>query len=310
MNVKTLKRPGGFVIKKQILVEALNEPDIVGLAFALNEPGKAENVDLQILAIFQVENTLVGKKVDFEGGKGAPSPMQYPAGPVDDFEFNFLSQLQKDKFAFGFYSKGTFELFLQGKEEFDEVFIGGAKVHFGEIDWVDQKDWFTLVLAQRKGIDTIIQRNGLKQNTVVSNGKITLPKPNNRSTISISTLEQQIPKIFNGQKRVNSLVMDKTSSYIQGITFSDSEGTQVLFNDKYKVQSILLSKEQAIRKLIVAAERPNEVIHLEDNVLGLFPNAVHTVPCPPHWPESGGNASSHPLKNTIAEAVFECMMID
>ncbi len=309
MDVKTLKRKGGFVIKKQLIVEALKKPNIEGLAFALDKPGIAQNVNLQMFAVYREGNTFVSEPINFVGGKGAPSPMHHPATHVDHYEFRFLNKLQKDNFAFGFYSKNDFNLLFTGKNDFDEVYIGGAQLNF-DYEFGGKKKWFALSLVLRKSIESMILTDEENSFTTTSSDKISLPKPNKKSVISINTLEDKIPTVFNDHRKVSSLIVNEYSNDVKGVTFSDSGDVPILFNGQYKVQSILLSQGQTIRKLIVKTETQSGNLDVEENNLGLYPNAVLTVPCPPHWPKEDGNALTSTLENTIADAVFECIMID
>jgi len=308
MKTHTLKKKGGLIVKKKFLESIFVDPKVEGIAFAVTEPGVAKDVNLNVMAVYNRDNVLVAEKVENDISTAAPSPLQYPVRDAGNFNFKHSNKLKKDKFSFGFYNKGSFQLLIKGKEDLDEVFIGGAKKNFGDTDIVGKLEWFTLVLSLRKNVDTISYNALGKHNSFSQDTEVGLPKPNKKSVISINALEKHDPLTFNGRRKVRSIILGGINNSVKGVVFEDEPERPIVFRHDKQIVSVLLTEQQAIRKMYVLNSK-SEVIDVEEDNIGLYPNADHTTPCPPHWPEDQTEESDVTIQNTVANAVFECMKI-
>ncbi|MEL6865001.1 MAG: hypothetical protein AAFP19_11300, partial [Bacteroidota bacterium] len=150
---KTQSTIGGFVVEKQALKQILAEEGTIGLAFAVDQPGVASGVNLNVLRVFLEQDELKAEHREVGVCHGAPDVYQYPAQGVQDFVFNYGAQLVSDQFFFGFCLKEKFHIL--DKEDHDEVYIGGGYRNFGTNGPYDKPQWFSLTIAMRTSIQTI-----------------------------------------------------------------------------------------------------------------------------------------------------------
>ncbi len=318
MNTLKTKRVGGLVLKKRVLEKILKEPGTIGLAFALNAPGKAKNVSIKILRVYEEDNKLIGEEREVRGKKGVASTLQYPTGNVRDFKFKFSKKMEDDKFGFGFYLKEKFEALIKDKDDLDEVFIGGGKTTFTDTDIVEQDEWFTFTISLRKSIKCVSLNDKISKIakdivSLESSKTAKLPSAKDTAILKIDDLEENEPELFNGTREVSKLILDTTKQYVTGIVFTDTDKNfTVLFKKGQRVKSVVLTEDQTLRKIIL--ERDDlpvaaSMVALEASI-GWFPNADHTLPCPPHWPEDKRSSKKNNSKNSIKDAVLECLGYD
>lgn len=314
MNSFKAKEAGGLVLKKRTLEKILKEPGTIGLAFAVNAPGRARDVGIKVLRVYEDGNKLVGEERRVWSRRGAPSTLQHPTRGVRNFKFKFLKKLESDKFGFGFYLKEQFATFIKGKEDLDEVFIGGGKTTYTDTDIVEQDEWFTFTISLRKSMKCIALKNGkptrAKDTINLKNSRIANSLPATRNAIiGISDLEENEPELFNGKQKVSTFILDASRKYVTGIVFLDgNQEIPVMFKKDQQVKSVLLTEDQTLRKIILDNPDSPVVSALSTETdIGWFPNADHTLPCPPHWPREGGKAETNKHENTVKDAVLECL---
>lgn len=284
------KQTGGLVLKREEIEEILNKPGTQGLAFAVKEPGKAPNVDLTVLQVFEKEGILQGEEHPVSYKVGAPSPLRYPATSVKDYKFKNRKKLKEDGFSFGYFSKDAFEALFMN-EGFDEVFLGGGEKDYGSIDLIegDQAKWFTLAISIRRSLGSIISNNGnrgIASNSAQATQRHTLPLNDftGQPNVSASTLRKIAPNIFDQDLTVKSLLLDEESSQVQGLVVETTEGIQeITFDSERPVRNIMLNLDGGIRRIDFEEEEIEDQVDEQEMVkLGnMFMN--HIEPCPPHW---------------------------
>ena len=166
MGKKTI---GGLVVKCDELKKIVDKEGIEGLAFGLEEPGKAKGVDLIIFAVRKGKKGLVGheRKVKFK--MGAPSTSA-PCHSMDEFEFEHADHLALCKFGFAYLSKKDFmELAATGAEE---LLIGGTVKDYGTTNENITGKWFTLTATTRS--NPVIEESALESTIKMGNPPATM----------------------------------------------------------------------------------------------------------------------------------------
>ena len=297
-NTSNTKKTGGLVLKRAELAPILHEKDTVGLAFAVETAGQASNVDLIVLRVYEQGGQLYGEERAIRHKQGAASPMQYPASSIDDYQFRFLDKLGEDQFVFGFFTKDAFEqLFEVG---WDEIFVGGGKKNYGEIDLFDKEEWFTLTIAVRRGIKSIVLANGkMSENRGLKDRSISLGKLANQDAIGIDTLRKVEPELFGLDRTVSSIILDKETTQVKGINLKVDEGVQsLMFDEPSQVRTVLLTRDGTLKRIYLNEQGDEESSQEEEMLLGnLFFGQME--PCPPYWPDGNGKQR--------ADAVLEAL---
>ena len=225
------RRTGGLVLQRDELQALLNKPNTQGLAFAVKKPGKAPNVDLTVLRVFEKDGTLHGEEVESElTKKGAPSALRYPATEVDDYKFRFRKKLKEDKFAFGYFSKDAFEDLF--RNDFGEIFLGGGNKDYGDIDLIegDQSQWFTLAISIRHSLKSTTSQSAgagvsFHSDRAIEKQTLSLNDYSSEPSVSRSVLRKQVPDVFDQEATVESLILDEGTSQIQGMILKTSNWT-------------------------------------------------------------------------------------
>lgn len=288
------KRTGGLVLQRKELQDLLSQPDTLGLAFAVKKPGKAPDVDLTVMRVFEKEGILYGDEVTSEiSKKGAPSPLRYPATSKEDYKFRFRKKLKEDKFAFGYFSKDAFEDLFR-HEGYEEVFLGGGIKDYGDIDLIegDQSQWFTLAISVRHKLTSVLSNNGsgavsFHSNQAMEKHTLSLNEFSSEASVSLSALRKQFPDVFDQKAKVESLILEKGGTQIQGVVLQTSNGPQhIEFDSQRPVENVLLNLDGGIRKIHFQVEKEdekeNQAPEEELTALGnMFMG--HFEPCPPYW---------------------------
>lgn len=303
----TRKKIGGLVLKVKELEIILAEPKTVGLAFALASPGEAPNVSLKVLRVYKEGDNLVGEERLIVHRAGAEKAMQHPVGVVDDFIFKYDNKLKSDKYGFGFYSKESFGLLL--KPGFDEVFIGGGKVDYGDDSYIDQTEWFTFTISLRKSIPVLRAASNGRTNTDFKwNGHALaqLPEVDKKGFVGIDAIRNSNPTIHQIDEPIDSLVVNADSNLVEGIIFkSDNEKAVVRLDTPAPIRSILTTEDETLRRLYVQEDRTTDLVMMEEEgqSLGLFPNFGHLIGCPPRWYTTFNHDADLGTTNTVKDAV-------
>lgn len=299
------KPNGGLILDKKELLPILNEPDAIGLAFALQTAGQADDVDLKVLKVYKDGNILKGAQRPVHYKKGAPGPMHYPALNKEAFKFRYWPQLVKDGFLFGFYSKEKFNLLF--KDGWDELFIGGGKKTFPNTDFVGKETWFTLTIYLRRKIIPVKMiadsSVGLNVQEKFSNANIMQTAIlHSNGTFTPDSLQKAHPKVFNKNRKVASIILKKNEAAVKGLVFQENGRLfPVLFNGKQKISSFSLNLDGTL-KLLSPAGLAVEEASKEAMAFGVFPYADHMDPCPPDWHWEGSDNS---IKDAVADALQE-----
>lgn len=303
MPTPTSKPSGGLVLQKSELINILNEPNTVGLAFALNRAGQASDVNLNVLRVYKEGNILKGEKKPVQYKKGAASPLNYPATLTTDYRFRFLKQLEDDKFYFGFYAKEKFNLL--DKDGWDEIYIGGGKRTFPHTEHVDNKEtWFSLSLYLRKKVKTEAldetKSTAGQLSHITSEGMPQITIPPTKGRVTMADLLKANTNILKDTYQVSSVITDKTQSRIKGIVFDDNgREVPVLFDNKQLISGVLLNLDKTLKALEKVGYKPSiKELAQEELSMGGFPLADHTDPCPPHW-----YPSDDPLNEAVTKAL-------
>ena len=291
MDAKThRKKKGGLVLKTKELAQLLNEAGTVGLAFALKSPGKAENVDLDVLRVYEKEGVLYGEKSPIDYKAGAKSPLRHPSGRVEDFRFKFSKKLEEDAFAFGFFSKDSLEQLFSHQTE--EVFIGGGKKDYGSSDFFQENKtiWFSLAITIRKSL-------ALKDPTrggiafaapQAEQVEISLAEFVQKGQVDILNLDKKYPELFGPATQVDSLLMDADGFQVSGMSLQNrGKSYAVSFAPDTPVYRVLLNPRGGIQKIDLSdeledIESGDQRDSKPDKNLGT-PMMGHMEPCPPRW---------------------------
>lgn len=272
---------GGIILQKEEILPILADKECVGIALALKIPGNAPNVDIQVLKVTAKDNMLSGEVCQINSKMGASSPLKYPASHCDDFCFHNLTELTESKFGFGYVEKSSLERIM--KDEWDELFIGGTIIRFTQDDFQEVGDYFTFTVSARRKISTIwvgnknnqIKTRALKQGNTVKlkalDSKTIFTPEDIKPINSMSDMEN---------RKVISILQNEVSGKVEGLIFEGvgAENT-LLFDENDQVEKVQLKQNQCLRKIITSD-------HLdigESENMGMFPNTLHTFPCPPHW---------------------------
>ena len=305
------KKTGGLVLKRVELEAILKEPETQGLAFALKKPGKAPNVDLKILRVFEKGGTLHGEERSVTYKKGAPSTLRYPATSVKDYKFRYRKKLKEDAFFFGYFSKDSFEALF--RHNLDEIFLGGGIKNYGDIDLIegDKAEWFSLAISVRRSLESVIAPNGTNaasSSRAMEKHLVSFEDFSGKSKVNLETLREKIPQVFNQEFTVASLLVAEGTSQIQGMVLKTDKGLQEIeFNSKRPVGNIMLNLDGGIRRIDFweedeEDEKENLEPENESMELGnMYMN--HIEPCPPHW-YRGFNSRGGEIK-TFLESIIK-----
>lgn len=298
------KKIGGLVLKTQELEVILAEPNTVGLAFALATPGEASNVQLKVLRVYEDGTNLVGEERNIHYRAGAEKALQHPVGQPEDFIFRYNNKLKSDGYGFGFYAKESFQrLFKPG---FDEVFIGGGKVDYGDKSYADQSEWFTFTISLRKSIPIVHATNGKKTDfTWNGHATIQLPKANKKQFIGVDTIRNTNPENPNIDEEIDSLVLG-SNNLVEGIIFrTDKEKTPIRLEPQPAVNAVLTTEDGTLRRLYINQNETPDILVLEEEerLLGLFPNFGHMIGCPPRWEYDGLKDDTNTIKKAVRQAL-------
>ena len=97
--MKKIKQNGGLVLRSKDLRRIIDEDNTEGIAFGVEKPGECADVNLLIYKVFKKAGNLVGKVRDISFKKGA-SKFDAPEKRADQFQFEYLAEMEKCKFGF------------------------------------------------------------------------------------------------------------------------------------------------------------------------------------------------------------------
>lgn len=310
------KKEGGLILKRKELEQLLAEPNTEGLAFAVNKPGNAPNVNLTVMRVFANGKTLIGEKKTCRTRKAALGGLQFPYGKVDDYKFKYLSELKECGFSFAFYSKKEFNLLF--KDEWDEVFIGGGKITYTDTSHLEREreEWFTLTLSLRKKIKQIVINKG-NTKTFISKrwprkSPIEIHAFSSKKFVKFSDLKESSFIDELGAHEVKSIIIDGKTKDIKGLILKIGRRLRILtFPSNSSVKSIILNPDNSLKLIITNEVTVTDPIPFEpsENLmkLGGYPSTAHMISCPPHWNNTGFSSST--FKNTLEEAILEGLNI-
>ena len=295
---------GGTVLKKSELLDILDLPNTVGLAFLLSAPGFAPNVDLSIVRVYLDQGQLKGEVAYVFYKKGAAGPTHYPAMEVEAFQFHYLDQLEQDGFYFGFYSKEKFNLLL--KEEFDEVFIGGGKKDF---PYLEKSTWFTFSIYLRKSIniislDTFESDQKLKrklwltdpcQLPYFTDNVLNLKELVRRAPLNLDGSYHVDTIITNGESKLKGLILKEDDILLPFFFHKDQAFKSLSFTSDY---TLIGSRSSKMRTTLFSDGALSNLMNL-----GVFPNEDLTDPCPPYWHKNGGSAEEISVSKVVKRTV-------
>ncbi len=299
MSNRPANRPGGLLLRRADLQPILDEPDTIGIAFALKEVGKAENVSLQVVKVAVKDGRYTGeaRAIPPAHKKGVAGALHYPASDVDEYQFHFLPKLEEDGYFFGYFN--NFEGLFKGRDGWDEIFIGGGKQSYAP-GMYDQDDWFTFTIAIRRGLKEVELPIG-KMTEAVAVAQRALKLPLLKKSGFVSALEIAAEGAELGDipgKTVDTIFKD--SGWLTGVGFTD--GTALLLDENMRARTVQLDADYHL-----------EAIHLEEGKPGLdesfylgsnLPFALHTIGCPPQWPDEGtdGDGAKENVRLAVEEA--------
>lgn len=177
MKKRRTPKKGGLIMKRDELSAILEQNKIVGLAFARDKSQNRSNVALKLFKVQDKDGQLVGVEVENCYMRGA-SDVHFISEKCEMFQFQYKSKMKKDNFDFAYLPKGDFtKLFIEPYENYEEVFISGAKNDYGQQGSVT-KEWFTLKIEPRKvvnlseteNVDINIRSLGSEPKTTVMKG--------------------------------------------------------------------------------------------------------------------------------------------
>jgi hypothetical protein len=301
MNQNTVLKTGGIILQKSDLQSILVEPDTLGLAFVLYQPGVADNVDLQVVKVKELNGVLVGevKPIAPANKKAAISNFHHPAGAVTEFQFNNLAKLKSDGYYFGYLEKATLLSLFASESNWTEVFIGGGQENYpADILSSTQTDWFNFMVILRQAIPTTVlnQQEGNARHSSVYHfpplhgSKISVPDMVGIDSNLLGLLEQKVEQVL--------LATDGKTPV--GLKFEND--TAGLFDSSTQVTTLKLDEDQKLKFLYTATEgfSAEESIILGDRL----PYYRRPLGCPPVWHQAAHSDSpDNSLRNAIDQAL-------
>lgn len=290
------KKQGGLIVQRKVIESYLKLPGTIGMAFAPEAPGQADNVDLKILRVFKDNGEYMGEvcQISNELKKGAEGPLAYPYFTVDSLKFQQCDQLERDNYLFGYFD--GFDKLFGGRNDWDEIFIGGGMKTYPEGAF-EKADWFTFTVSARKSIQERHLSNGQTLASVVNEEApesqiIKVPPLEKFGKVKAFELADNISALSKLDKmHVKTIVMD-SSGTVSGILFK--EGLTLSLNGEMPIKSVELNESHTLRSLNLVAQAPSVLEGLELLPMGnMFPFADHSIGCPPQWPSDGDD--SEPL---------------
>ena len=128
MNQTSSLLSGGVIFQKADIENILNDSNLVGVAFAVRNPGEAPNVDIDVIKVSE-DNGLKGEiyPIPAERKGAAISNFHYPAGSVTEYKFGYLENLMEDGYYFGFLNRANLLSLFSSEPNWEEVFVGGIE---------------------------------------------------------------------------------------------------------------------------------------------------------------------------------------
>lgn len=278
MSQTNTPKTGGLIFKRADLQAILSEPDTLGIAFALYQPGVAADVDMQVLKVSEVNGALEGevRSIAANRKKAAPSNFHYPATAVNEYVFPRLDQLQADGYYFGYLEKANLLSLFASEQSWTEVFVGGGQQSYPEhLLLVPQTDWFTTVIALRKSIPAESELNII--NTGGANDTFPALSPGRTSVQDILT---QAPELLDAlQQAITTIIMDKDNDVISGLRLAN--GDTLTFASETDARYVQLNDEQQLIAVYTETQslNPAESIAMGDRL----PYFRWAISCPPQW---------------------------
>lgn len=141
-------KTGGLVLKRKELEEILNQEKTIGLAFGVEKPGYAENVNLIVYRVFEGINELLGEVVNLKYKEGA-ADAGASCSKCEDYIFQYSKNLNLNGFDFAYLRKSEYENLFNSSSEEKEVFIAGVLTDYGNLGEIEG-EWFTFSIVPRK----------------------------------------------------------------------------------------------------------------------------------------------------------------
>lgn len=280
MPVEQNQSIGGLVLQKADVQEILANEKVVGIAFACKEKGVALNVDLDLLKVIYEDGQYIADvcPIPSERKYGTSSIYSYPGGPVDNFTFSHLEELEKCMYFFGYLPKTDFEALFQEREDWDEVFICGGIETFSP-DTIEENNsdtWFNFTVAVRRGLKT--------KNTTGPNGHGSLIEVSSNGTkVTAYEISQAYPELKDTlQARAEAVLVEASSTTPQGVEFED--GTSLFFANDMQVQAAQINEDFEFLSVSVQEEGPNADESM--SIGASLPFFRRAIGCPPQWPDS------------------------